>query len=118
MFSSPAPDGGYNGDEDQGQLGALSALMSIGLFDVQGGVGEHPDWELTSPLFDEIRVDTGGHLFTILTRRTSPHDDYIQSAAFNGKPVKGFSIPVEALHQGGLLEVTPGAEINKRWGED
>ena len=29
-FSDITPFGGYNGDEDQGQMGALSALMAIG----------------------------------------------------------------------------------------
>jgi len=32
-----SPHGGYNGDEDQGQMGALSALMAMGLFSVRGG---------------------------------------------------------------------------------
>lgn len=117
MFSSPAPDGGYHGDDDQGQLGALSALMSIGLFDVQGGVGEKPDWELTSPMFDEIRVALGeDRVLTIRTTRQTPDDGYIQSAAFNGKTVKGFSIPSVDLMQGGLLEINLAAEPDKKWG--
>jgi len=117
MFSSPAPDGGYNGDEDQGQLGALSALMSIGLFDEQGGVGERPDWELTAPLFDVIRVDLGDNRFlTIKTRRENPGDPYIRSATFNGKAVVGFAIPSAELMEGGLLELTLGPEPDKQWG--
>ena len=118
MFSSPAPAGGYHGDEDQGQLGALSALMSIGLFDVQGGVGESPDWELTAPLFDEIFIDLGAAKnLTIRTRRNTPEDCYIQSAIFNGTPVKGFSIPSKDLMAGGLLELELVTEPNKNWGK-
>jgi predicted alpha-1,2-mannosidase len=117
MFSSPTPDGAYNGDEDQGQLGALSALMSIGLFDVQGGVGEKPDWELTSPLFDEIIIRVGeGKSLIIRTRRSSPADPYIQSARFNGRPVAGFSIPATELLDGGLIEIELGGEPNRKWG--
>ena len=118
MFSSPAPADGYHGDEDQGQLGALSALMSIGLFDVQGGVGESPDWELTAPLFDEIFIDLGAaKTLTIRTRRNTPEDCYIQSAIFNGTPVKGFSIPSKDLMAGGLLELELVTEPNKNWGK-
>jgi predicted alpha-1,2-mannosidase len=117
MFSSPAPDGGYHGDDDQGQLGALSALMSIGLFDVQGGVGEKPDWELTSPMFDEIRVTLSNEaVLTIRADRKNPDDGYIQSAVFNGKPVKGFAIPSSELRLGGLLEISLGPEHSKAWG--
>jgi predicted alpha-1,2-mannosidase len=119
MFSSPAPDGGYHGDDDQGQLGALSALMSIGLFDVQGGVGEKPDWELTSPMFDEIHVALSkGAVLTIRTQRTQSRDEFIQSAAFNGTPVRGFAIPSAELLKGGLLEIHLAAKPNKRWGID
>jgi putative alpha-1,2-mannosidase len=119
MFSSPTPDGGYHGDDDQGQLGALSALMSIGLFDVQGGVGEKPDWELTSPMFDEVRVALSkGAVLTIRTHRRNPEDEFIQSAAFNGRPVKGFAIPSPDLMQGGLLEINLAAEPDKKWGVD
>lgn len=42
VFGDISPSGGYNGDEDQGQMGALSALMAIGLFDVQGGASIQP----------------------------------------------------------------------------
>lgn len=37
-YGGTTPDLGYGGqDEDQGQMGALSALMSIGLFSIDGG---------------------------------------------------------------------------------
>jgi putative alpha-1,2-mannosidase len=53
-YGGTDPYSGYNGDEDQGQLGALGVLMAIGLFDVQGCVGENPELELTGPVFDKI----------------------------------------------------------------
>ena len=42
VFGDTTPNGGYNGDEDQGQMGALSALMAMGLFDVEGGAAVRP----------------------------------------------------------------------------
>ena len=53
-FGGVDPYSGYNGDEDQGMLGALGVLMAIGLFDLHGCVGEFPELEITSPLFDKI----------------------------------------------------------------
>lgn len=55
-FSGATPDTGYNGDEDQGQLGALSALMQMGLFSVQGGCHTNPRYELTAPVFSRVRI--------------------------------------------------------------
>lgn len=56
MFGDITPYGGYNGDEDQGQMGALGVLMAIGLFDVQGGASVDPRYEITSPIFDRITI--------------------------------------------------------------
>ena len=36
-FGDVSPYGGYNGDEDQGQMGALGVLMAMGLFQMDGG---------------------------------------------------------------------------------
>lgn len=117
LFSSIAPDGGYPGDEDQGQLGALGALMAIGLFDLHGGVGEEPDWELTAPVFDEVRIDLGASkTLTIRANRSAPEDAYIHSAVFNGAAVNGFAIPSRELMKGGLLEIALGAGPSKTWG--
>uniref|UniRef100_UPI00359372EF GH92 family glycosyl hydrolase n=1 Tax=Pricia sp. TaxID=2268138 RepID=UPI00359372EF len=55
-FGGTDPYSGYNGDEDQGQLGALGVLMAIGLFDVQGCVGESPKIEITTPLFNQTKL--------------------------------------------------------------
>jgi putative alpha-1,2-mannosidase len=111
MFSSPAPEGGYNGDDDQGQLGALSALMAIGLFDLQGGVGENPDWEITAPIFDRVRIDlASGKRLAIHVTRGAPGDGFIQSLKFNGKRLTGVFLSSAELMQGGTLEISLGAE--------
>lgn len=110
-FGGTTPESGYAGDEDQGQLGALSALMAVGLFDVQGGVGEEPDWELTAPLFERIRIALGtGRTLEIRVRGQRLDHPYLRSVVFNGKPVRGFAIPARDLLAGGVLELETAAE--------
>ena len=55
-YGGTTPFSGYNGDEDQGQMGGLGVLMAMGLFDVTGGAGTEPRYEITSPLFDRVTV--------------------------------------------------------------
>jgi putative alpha-1,2-mannosidase len=122
VFGAVTPNGGYNGDEDQGQMGALSALMAIGLFDVEGGAGAEPRYELTSPVFDRVTIQLDpryykGKTFTITTHDNVPGNVYIQSAKLNGRPLEGrFWITHEELAAGGRLEIELGPTPNKSWG--
>lgn len=121
-YGDITPFGGYNGDEDQGQMGGIGVLMAMGLFDVTGGAGVEPRYELTSPLFDRVTITLdpryySGKTFTITTRNNAPANIYIQSAALNGKPLTGrFWITHRELTSGGTLEVTLGPQPNKQWG--
>jgi predicted alpha-1,2-mannosidase len=124
-YGGTDPYSGYNGDEDQGQLGALGVLMAIGLFDVQGCVGEAPDLEITTPLFDKIvltfpSVNNPGKnsKFEIVVKRKSPGDIYIQKTWLNGVEWKSFKFPVSTFFKGGKLEIEVGPEPNKQWGID
>jgi predicted alpha-1,2-mannosidase len=114
---------GYNGDEDQGQLGALGVLMAIGLFDVQGCVGEKPELELTSPVFDRIILEFPDlsnprklKRFEIIAKRRNKEDIYIQSVKWKGKERNSFRFPVADFFEGGKLEIELGSEPNKAWG--
>ena len=76
-FSDVTVDGGYNGDEDQGQMGALSALMAMGLFDMSGGAARRPLYDLTAPIFDKITIQLDpkyykGDEFVITTKNQNP----------------------------------------------
>jgi predicted alpha-1,2-mannosidase len=121
-YGGTTPFSGYNGDEDQGQMGGIGVLMAIGLFDVTGGAGPDPRYEITSPLFDRVTVTLdpryfGGKTFTIETRGNQPGNIYIQSARLNGRPLIGrFWITHRELTAGGTLEITLGPEPNKAWG--
>jgi putative alpha-1,2-mannosidase len=120
-FSDTTPFGGYNGDEDQGQMGALSALMAIGLFDMDGGASRQPRFDLTAPLFDKITIRLHpdyhpGGSFVISTRNNRPDNVYIQSARLNGKAWNSFQVPHESFVRGGTLELELGPQPNKVWG--
>jgi predicted alpha-1,2-mannosidase len=121
VFSEITPFGGYNGDEDQGQMGALSALMAIGLFDVGGGAAVHSTYQITSPIFDRMTIHLNpayfpGRAFTIITRHNRPNNLYIQSAKLNGQTLQRCQIKHEDLVKGGQLEIDLGPEPNKLWG--
>jgi predicted alpha-1,2-mannosidase len=121
-YGGTTPFAGYNGDEDQGQMGGLGVLMAMGLFDVTGGAGTDPRYEITSPIFDRITVALDpryypGRSFTIRTTNNAPGNVYIQSATWNGRPlVDRFWITHAELTSGGTLAITLGPRPNTRWG--
>ncbi|WP_345786066.1 GH92 family glycosyl hydrolase [Akkermansia sp. N21116] len=121
VFGNITPYGGYNGDEDQGQMGALGVLMAIGLFDVQGGASTQPYYEITSPIFDKIVISLDnryypGKKFVIETKNNSSENVYIQAATLNGKPWNSFRLPHSELVKGGHLILELGNTPNKKWG--
>ena len=121
-FGDITPEGGYNGDEDQGQLGALGVLLAIGLFDVQGGAATNPTYQITSPLFDRVTLHLNpayfpGKQFVIQTGNNSAKNVYIQSAKLNGQPLNQFWVPHTALISGGVLELGLGPQPS-RWAAD
>lgn len=119
--SDITPFGGYGGDEDQGQMGALNVLMAIGLFSIQGGCATEPILELSTPIFDRITIhlDPEYHsdsTFVIETQNNSPDACYIQSAELNGKPLNTAWLYHRDFIKGGNLKLTLGTEPNKTWG--
>jgi len=121
-YGGTTPDLGYGGqDEDQGQMGGVSALMAIGLFNINGNESQIPVYEITSPVFDSITIQLDGRYykgrkFTIKTHNNSKANCYIQRAQLNGKPLNNFWFPHEAFANGGGLELWMGNTPNKKWG--
>ena len=121
-YGGVTPDLGYGGhDEDQGQMGALSALMSIGLFSLQGNASVTPVYDVTSPIFDSITIKLDpkyykGSAFNILTHNNSKENAYIQKAQLNGKELNDFWFSHEVFANGGTLEIWLGNKPNKNWG--
>ncbi len=120
-YCNITPYGGYKGDEDQGQMGALGVLMAIGLFEVDGGVSVNPVYEITSPVFDKITLHLNeeyypGKTFVIATENNSPDNIYIQKTELNGKKWNKFYFPHDVLINGGQLNISLGSKPNRKWG--
>ena len=121
-YGSITPESGYSGnDEDQGQMAGISALMSIGLFSIDGGSAFHPSYDITSHLFDEVIISLDsnyyeGEYFRIKAYNNSNENIYIQRAAFDGKEYNNFQFSHEMFQKGGTLELWLGDEPNKAWG--
>lgn len=120
-FGGITPRDGYRGDDDQGQLGALGVLMAIGLFEVRGGAGLQPVYEITSPIFDCVTIHLDqqlypGEKFVIVAENNSAESKYIQSATLDGQPLDQAWLSHARLVAGGSLTLQLGPEPNKNWG--
>ncbi|SMC78611.1 GH92 family glycosyl hydrolase [Pedobacter nyackensis] len=121
-FGATTPDKGYGGhDEDQGQMGGVSALMAIGLFSVNGTSAINPTYDITSPIFDEIVIKLNqkyypGKEFVIKTYNNSEKNCYIQKATLNGKVQNGFTFSHSDFIRGGKLELWLDGKPNFKWG--
>lgn len=121
-YGGVTPDEGYGGhDEDQGQMSGVSALMSIGIFSIRGNNCLTPRYELTSPVFDEIKIELNqtyynGKEFKITTINNSKENVYIQKATLNNKSLNTFWFLHDEYQKGGHLEIVLGSQPNKKWG--
>ena len=121
VFSGLSPYSGYNGEEDQGLMGALSVLIKLGLFQMTGGCEEDPYYEIGSPIFDAATITLDpryypGKRFRIEARNTSSNYRYVQSATLNGKPHRAFRIRHQDIANGGVLTLDMSDAPNKQWG--
>lgn len=121
-YGGVTPDLGYGGhDEDQGQMGALSALMAMGLFNLQGNAAATPVYDITSPVFDEVTINLDkkyykGKQFKIISHNNSVENMYIQKVTLNGEILNNFWFKHEDFAKGGTLEIWLGPQPNKTWG--
>ncbi|MEP2688991.1 GH92 family glycosyl hydrolase [Maribacter dokdonensis] len=113
VFGGLSPSTGYNGDEDQGLMGSLAVLMKIGLFQMNGGTEANSEYQIGSPIFDEVNIKLNnnfynGDLFTIKANNNSNANFYVSDAAFNGVSIKAYSLRHEDIVKGGelILEMT------------
>jgi len=107
-FSGLSPATGYNGDEDQGLMGSLNVLLKIGVFQMNGGTDENPQYQIGSPLFTKVSIQLNpnyyqGKIFVIEAKNNSSENIYINGIKYNNTPVEKFSISHESITNGGKL---------------
>ncbi len=123
-YGGTTPQLGYGGhDEDQGQMGGVSSLMSMGLFSVRGTCAVDPIYEITTPVFDKIKIALdnkyySGSQFVISTRNNTAANTYIQSARLDGRTLNNAWFYHRELADGGTLELVLGPQPNFNWGVD
>ncbi|KAA9041208.1 glycoside hydrolase family 92 protein [Ginsengibacter hankyongi] len=123
VYSGISPQKGYSGDEDQGLMGTLSALLKMGIFSTNGGTSEKPYYEISSPIFKRIIIHLNskyyrGKQFIIETKNNGANDVYIQSAQLNGRSFNKPWIYHSELIKGGRLVLQMGPKPNKSWGNN
>ena len=114
LEATNALDGIFS-DEDQGLMGSLAVLMKIGLFQLDGGVTADPVYQVGSPIFDRIRIQTdpayhSGKPFIIEAVDNSAENRYIQSMTLNGAPLQRHYLYHREIVDGGRLELRMGPE--------
>jgi len=88
-------------DEDDGTMGAWYVFSSMGIYPMVVG---KPEYELTSPLFDQIVIKLpNDKTFTLNTiNRTSP-DEPIKRITLNGAVYPTYQLSHDVIMQGGIL---------------
>lgn len=121
-FYDSSPYRGWQGEEDEGQLSALFVLMSLGLFQMDGGCAQRPYYDLGSPLFAKavLHLDAqyyGGRTLVIEAVNQSPAHVYVQRVELNGQPIARPYLYHDELVKGGKLVFYLGPQPNPAWGK-
>lgn len=116
-YYGDTPYHGWEGDEDEGQMGAWFVMTALGLFEMDGGVTSDSRIDLTSPLFKRSVISLNkdyytGTEFIIEAKNLSEKNRYIRKATLNGQELLVPRIPFNAIIKGGKLvyEMTSNPE--------
>ena len=120
-YYGTTPEGGWMGDEDQGQMGAWFVMSAMGLFQMDGGTSIKPFYEIGSPKFKKITIHLDekyypGGTFVIEAKGASNENIYVQSAKLNGETLNKPWFYHEDLIKGGKLSLKMGKNPNMYWG--
>ncbi|MCP4312980.1 MAG: glycoside hydrolase family 92 protein [Bacteroidetes bacterium] len=117
QFYGSTPYHGWEGDEDEGQMGAWYVMSALGFFEMNGGTSPELRVDLTGPLFDRITIQLDnsyypGKEFVIETMNQSKENIFIRSVRLNGKTLTNPWISFRDIVKGGRLvfEMEPGIE--------
>lgn len=117
VFGGLSPSTGYNGDEDQGLMGSLAVLMKIGLFQMNGGTEEDPEYQIGSPMFDKITIELNkdyysGDTFIIETIDNSSENVFVNNMLFNNVSLEVNTMKHSEIINGGLLKLNMSSKVN------
>jgi putative alpha-1,2-mannosidase len=117
--TSPIP--GWTVEEEEGQMSAMFVMLSMGLFEMDGGCSVSPGCDTGSPVFDKIVIHLdkkyyGGGDFVIRTVNDSPRNLFIRRATLNGKSLVRPFLRQSEVVKGGepVLEMGPAPDYD--WG--
>lgn len=110
---------GICGNDDCGQMSAWYVWSALGLYPVNPANGAYV---IGSPIVEKatIRLDPKfykGGTFTVVARKVSNQNIYVQSAKLNGQPLNQPWITHAQLANGGTLELEMGILPSPSWGK-
>lgn len=106
---TPRPDG-LCGNDDCGQMSAWYVMSAMGFYQVTPG---DPHYSIGSPLFSQVKIHLqSGKTFTIAAQGNSDSNEYVQSIALNGRPLKALTFSHDNILSGDRLELTMGGSPN------
>ena len=105
---------GLCGNEDCGQMSAWYVFSSMGIHPV---CPADNTYEVTSPVFDRVRIRLdgeyhSGRTFTIVAHDNAPGNFYIKKAELDGRELKDMRITFEDINAGFTLELWLGPEAD------
>ena len=105
---------GLCGNEDCGQMSAWYVFSSMGIHPV---CPADNTYEVTSPVFDRVRIRLdgeyhSGRTFTIVAHDNAPGNFYIKKAELDGRELKDMRITFEDINAGSTLELWLGPEAD------
>lgn len=100
-YFTTKPDG-IPGNDDTGTMSAWAVFSMMGFYPDCPG---EPYYTITSPVFDEVEIDTSHGTIRIEAPHTGSDDIYIESMTLGGKPLKNYRISHDELMQGKNLKI-------------
>lgn len=107
-------EGGYCGDEDNGQMSAWYVMSALGFYPVTPG---HPSYVLGSPLFKKATISlSNGNSFIIEAPENSEENIYVEKVELNGNEYENNWISHEDIINGGKITFHMDNKQNKKRG--
>lgn len=96
----------------------LVVSLSIGLFSLKGTNSAVLQYQITSPIFDEVTVTLAPEYykadkFVIRSAGNSPENCYLHALKLDGEPLVSPQLSHSRLAQGGVLEPELAGEPNR-----